>query len=73
MRIALFCVMVERTKHIHAQRSFRFLADRHKTFANGTRAKGLVGETTGHRDTAGSESGQDEANPVTVLLFEFLW
>ena len=48
MRIALFCVMAERTKHIHAQRSFRFLAERHKTLADGTLAKRLVGETTGH-------------------------
>jgi len=39
MRIALFCIMAERTKHIHAQRSFRFLAKRHKTLANGTLAK----------------------------------
>ena len=46
MRIALFCVMAERTKYIHAQRSFRFLPDRHKTLANGTLAKRLVGETT---------------------------
>ena len=34
--------MAERTKHIHAQRSFRFLAERHETFANGTLAKRLV-------------------------------
>ena len=38
--------MAERTKYIHAQRSFRFLPDRHKTLANGTLAKRLVGETT---------------------------
>ena len=25
--------MAERTKHIHAQRSFRFLAERHKTYS----------------------------------------
>ena len=31
--------MAERTKHIHAQRSFRFLAERHKTLADGTLAK----------------------------------
>ena len=31
MRIALFCIMAERTKHIHTHRSFRFLAERHKT------------------------------------------
>ena len=41
--IALFCVMPERTKHIHAQRSFHLLAEPHKTLA-----KRLVGETTGH-------------------------
>ena len=35
--------MPERTKHIHAQRSFRFLAEPHKTLA-----KRIVGETTGH-------------------------
>ena len=44
MRIALFCIMVERTKHIHAQRSFRFSTERHKTVA-----KRLVGETTDHQ------------------------
>ena len=33
MGIALFCIMVERTKHIHAQRSFRFSGERHKTVA----------------------------------------
>ena len=42
MRIAPFCIMAERTKRIHARRSFRFLAERHKTLT-----KGLVGETTG--------------------------
>ena len=36
MRIALFCIMAERARHIHAQRSFRFLVERHKTLANGT-------------------------------------
>ena len=36
--------MVERTKHIHAQRSFRFSAERLKTVA-----KRLVGETTDHQ------------------------
>ena len=41
--------MAERTKHIHAQRSFRFLAERHKTLANGTLAKQLIGETNGHQ------------------------
>ena len=51
MRIPLFCIMAERTKHIHAQRSFRFLAERRETFANGTLAKRLlgVGETTGQQ------------------------
>ena len=34
MRIALFCMMAERTKHVHAQRSFRFLEERHKTCAS---------------------------------------
>ena len=43
MRMALFCIMAERKKHIHAQRSFRFLAQRHKTR---TLAKRLVGERT---------------------------
>ena len=42
MRIALFCIMAERTEHVHAQRSFRFLAEQHKTLANGTFAKRLV-------------------------------
>ena len=41
MRIALFGIKAERTKHIHAQRSFRFLAERHETFANWTLAKRL--------------------------------
>ena len=45
MRITLFCIIAQRTKHIHAQRLFRFQAKRHKTLANGTLAK-LVGETT---------------------------
>ena len=51
MRIALFCIMAGRTKHMHAQRSFRFLAERNETFANGTLAKRLhgVGETSGHQ------------------------
>ena len=44
MRIALFCIMAERTKHTHAQGAFRFLAERHKTLG-----EGLVGETTGHQ------------------------
>ena len=44
MRIAGFCIMAERTKHIHAQRSFHLLPERH-----GTLAKRLVGETTGYR------------------------
>jgi len=43
-----FCIMTERTKHIHAQCSFHFLAEWHKTFANGKLAKWLIGETTGH-------------------------
>ena len=38
----------ENEAYIHAQRSFRFSAERHKTLANGTLAKRLVGETTGH-------------------------
>ena len=42
MRIALFCIMAEGTKHVHAQRSFRFLAKRHKMVANGTLAKRLL-------------------------------
>ena len=50
MRITLFCIMAERRKNIRAQRSFRrFLVERQKTLANGTLAKRLVGETTGHR------------------------
>ena len=40
MRIALFCIMAEGTKHVHAQRSFRFLAKRHKMLANETLVKG---------------------------------
>ena len=47
MRIPLFCIMAERMKHIHAQRSFRFLVERHKTLGDGMLAKRLVGETTG--------------------------
>ena len=52
MRIAFFCIMVERTKpSIHArytQRSFPFLAERWcKTFTNGTLAKRPV---TGPRE-----------------------
>ena len=35
--------MAGRTKYIHAQCSFRFLDERHKTLA-----KRLVGKTTGH-------------------------
>ena len=42
MRIALFCIMAEGAKHVHAQRSFRFLAKRHKMVANGTLAKRLL-------------------------------
>ena len=30
MCIALFCIMAGRTKHMHAQHSFRFLGERHK-------------------------------------------
>ena len=52
MRDALFCIIDESTKHIPAQRLFRFLAERHETLANGTSAKRLVGETTGHRITS---------------------
>ena len=48
MSIAFFCITAKRTKYIHAQRSFHFLAERHKTLTNGTLAKRLVGETTGH-------------------------
>ena len=48
MRIALFCIIAERAKHTHAQRSFLFSAERHKTSANGTWVKRLVGGTTGH-------------------------
>ena len=49
MRIALFCIMADRTKHTHAQGAFRFLTERHKTLANGTLAEGVVGERTGHQ------------------------
>lgn len=43
-----FCIMTEKkNKHIHAQCSFRLLAEWHK-FANGTLAKWLIGETNGH-------------------------
>ena len=41
MRIAIFCIMAGRTKHIHAEYSFRFLAERLQTLA-----KRLVGETS---------------------------
>ena len=41
MRIAIFCIMAGRTKHIHAECSFRFLAERLQTLA-----KRLVGETS---------------------------
>ena len=45
MCIALFCIMAERMKHIiHAQHSFRFLAEHHKTLVNGTLAKRLTVE-----------------------------
>ena len=47
MRIALFCIMAERTKYKHAQRSVRVSAERRKTLANGALAKRLAGETTG--------------------------
>ena len=49
IRIAFFCIMAERTRLFDGQRSFRFLAERHKTSANGTLRKQLVCETTGHR------------------------
>ena len=41
--------MAERTKHIHAQRSFRFSAEWHETFANGTLAKRLVSRRRNNR------------------------
>ena len=45
MCIALFCIMAERMKHIiHAQHSFRFLAEHHETLVNGTLAKRLTVE-----------------------------
>ena len=45
MRVARICIIIaERTRSIHAQRSFRFF----KTLANGTLAKRFVGETTVH-------------------------
>ena len=44
MHIALFCIMGERTKHIHVQRSFHFLAERYKMLA-----KRLIRKTTGHQ------------------------
>ena len=46
MRIALFCIMAERTKHTHAQGAFRFLAERHKMLADGTLAKRPVTNAT---------------------------
>ena len=46
MRVAIFCIMADRTKH-NTQRSFRFLAERGKTLANGTLAKRLVDKTSG--------------------------
>ena len=66
MRIALFCIMAERTKHKHVKRSFRFLAERHKTLADGTLAKRLVGETTGHRWRNDRSPGRDFAMPPPV-------
>ena len=48
MRMPLFCIMAERLKHIHAQCSFHFLVERHKTLADGMLAKRLVGETIDH-------------------------
>ena len=41
MRNTLFSIMAERTKYIHVQRSFHFLAECHKTLA-----KRLIGEMT---------------------------
>ena len=49
MSIAFFCITAKRTKYIHAQRSFHFLAERHKTLANGALAKRFVGETNVNR------------------------
>ena len=42
MRIALFCITAEGTKHMHGQRSFRFLAEGHKMLPNETSAKRAV-------------------------------
>ena len=55
--------MAERTKHIHAPRSFRFLAERHKTLADGTLAKRFVGETTGHRQRNDSYAKRPVTRP----------
>ena len=66
MRIALFCIMVERTKYKHVKRSFRFLAERHKTLADGTLAKRpvTVSETTRRRNDR--SPGRDFAMPPPV-------
>ena len=70
MRIPLFCIMTERTTHIHAQRSFRFLAERNETFANGILAKRLpgVGETTGHQIKGTSAFFFKMANVYSLYL-----
>ena len=59
-----FCFMAESTRYIQAQRSFRFSAERYKTLANGTLAKRLVGETTGH-----SERERVSLKPVPLAPF----
>ena len=64
MRIALFCIMAERTRHIHGQRSFRFLVERHRRLANGTLRKRLVCETTGHR--------WEGRGPLTIHVWELV-
>ena len=76
MRITLFCFVAERTKHTHAQGAFRFLAERHKTLANGNLAEGLVGETTGHqcyclsKSSCGKEKLQKlESNELSLFPF----
>ena len=57
MHIALFCIVAERTKHIHAQRSFRFLAERHEHVRERD-----VSETTGQQIKGTSASFTKMAN-----------
>ena len=55
MRNILFSIMADRTKHIHVQRSFHFLAECHKMLA-----KRLIGEMTVTRLSYGMSICTDE-------------